>query len=184
MHIRPDVCGGVTGSWPCLGVLHLEKENLTANASKLTRWWILKTSGLQVMFLRDKFRLVAAAVLLSVIWSVQSQEDKFAGNLIPDSNANSDHTADDDDGSGRTPSVAGTNQTGTVDEVDGTPSTPDSVDPPPKKKSVKKAAQPPGKPKSVGFIPPHEEEDKGSEEDVEKVEERQMVTSIPTLPAR
>lgn len=166
---------------PCLelGVLHFE-TNPTAQQLRGPAPASSRSYSPPVMFLRDKF---CFAVLLSFICSAQSQEEKFAGNLIPDSNADSDHTtADDDDGSERTSSVVGTNLTGSPDEVNGAPSIPESADSPPEKRSVKKAARPPGKPESVGFIPPPEEEGKGSEE--EEAEERQMVMSIPTLPAR
>ena len=132
------------------------------------------------------FRLhyLAAAVLFTLVCSVQLQEEKFAGNLIPDS----DQAADDDGSSERTSSVGEKNFTEDTEGVDVVPSAPERVDPLPQKRPVKKAAPPPGKPESVGFVPPSEEDEKGSsskEENIEPVSgESQVVTSIPTLPPR
>ena len=126
-----------------------------------------------------------AVLLLSL--SVHSQEEKFAGNLSPASGGGDENTGNPELGSNQTAQpdegtrIVHSSQANPVQqEGESTPKVPMDG-----KQSVKKAPRPLGKPESVGFVPPLDaEESEHEEEMIEKVKEKQVVTLIPTLPAR
>ena len=109
---------------------------------------------------------------------------EFAGNLSPDI----DEGAEDGGAGGHqagVPEEAGVDGRVPEEAVYVVPSLRNGED---TLKSLKKAPRPMGKPQSVGFVPPREEEEKEPSEgnSIEQVvsSEKKVVTSIPTLPAR
>lgn len=139
------------------------------------------------MFLGGKLCYLAAVSVLYNTCFVQSQEEKFAGNLVPDS--------DDVPTADRTELVHATDRNFTeasggsvhvVPSSDGDPGAQGRADIDPKphsKVSPKKAPRPLGKPESVGFVPPPQEEEEGIKEIVTE-KGKPVVASIPSLPAR
>lgn len=128
--------------------------------------------------------IVTVYVVLSC--SAQPEQDKFAGNLNQDISGDSVSET----------LVTGSNLTGHDDVVHivrpsvDTPSNHvESEDGPTSKSTSKKkpqkAPRPIGKPDSVGFVPPPEEESVHEKENLQQVPvEKEKVHLIPTLPPR
>lgn len=145
----------------------------------------------------DKILYCTAAVAVLLLSCLaQSQDDKFAGNLIQEDDVEQPLSQPSRDAA-HVSSSQDSNVTGTVDEVvQVVPSPEDVHDPqekedngqPAEKKTANKAPRPVRKPESVGFVPPPEEEPLAAQEEaIEQVEvhmEKRVVHLIPTLPPR
>ncbi len=131
---------------------------------------------------------VAAVAVFLLTCPAHSQENKFAGNLNPENN----HAAEPSASNQTAPAevvyaLPLSNGAPTQEKADASPSpipqeranAGQSI----KKEPARRAPRPLGKPESVGFVPPPEDEEENVEVS-EQVEEKHMVNLIPTLPAR